>query len=70
MVINQGNFHLVDNDLKFTISWKLAYLPKSTYPHLKWFLDFIISRSFYICANPKNWQNSSSIAVLRVYFAL
>ena len=30
MGMDQGNFHLVENDLKFTINWELAHLLKST----------------------------------------
>ena len=41
MVMDQGNFHIVDNDLKFTIIWELAYLPKSTESHLDESVDFI-----------------------------
>ena len=40
MVMDQGNFHLMDNDLKFTIFWELAYLPKSTEPQLNPSVDF------------------------------
>ena len=69
MVINQGNFHLVGNDLKFTILWELAHLPKPTYPHLKQFVDFIVSRSFFICKNPNSWQKFRSITVLHGDFA-
>ena len=69
MVIDQGNFHVMDNDLKFTISWKLAYLSKSTLPYLNRFVDFISDRSFVTSTNPKSWQNFHSIAVLQVYIA-
>ena len=41
MVMDQGNFHIVDNDLKFTIIWELAYLPKSTESYLDRSIDFI-----------------------------
>ena len=41
MVMDQGNFHIVDNDFKFTITWELAHLPKSTESHLDQSVDFI-----------------------------
>ena len=44
MVMDQGNFHLMDNDLKFTIIWELAYLPKSTESQLNRSVDFISNR--------------------------
>ena len=69
MVMDQGNFHLMDNNLKFTIIWELAYLPKSTEPQLNRNVDFISDRSFLAHTNPESWQNSRSIAVLHVYTA-
>ena len=48
MVMDQGNFHLMDNDLKFTIIWELAYLPKSTEPQLNRCVDFISGRRLKI----------------------
>ena len=69
MVMDQGNFHLMDNNLKFTIIWELADLPKSTEPQLNRTVDFISSRSFLTHTNPESWQNSRSIAVLHVYTA-
>ena len=53
MVMDQGNFHVVDNDLKFTIIWELADLPKSTEPQLNRTVDFISSRSFLTHTNPE-----------------
>ena len=41
MVMDQGNFHIVDNDFKFTITWELAHLPKSTESYLDQSVDFI-----------------------------
>ena len=70
MVMDQGNSHLVDNDLKFTINWKLAHFPKSTLPHLKPFVDFFRSRGFFICTNPESWQNFGSYDILHVHVAL
>ena len=37
----QPHTHLVANDLKFTITWELAHLPKSTESHLDQSTDFI-----------------------------
>ena len=54
MVMDLGNFHIEDIDLKFTISWKLAYLSKSTLPYLNRFVDFISDRSFVTSTNPKS----------------
>ena len=34
MVIDQGYFHIVDNDLTFTITWKLLILWVSAKSHL------------------------------------
>ena len=64
MVMDQGNFHLMDNDLKFTIIWELAYLPKSTESQLNRSVDFISNRSFKKFNNYESWQNSRFIAVL------
>ena len=69
MVMDQGNFHIVDNDLDITIIWELTHLPKSTELHLNQSLDFINRRSLLTRTNPESWQNFSSIAVLRVYIA-
>ena len=33
IVIDQGNFHKVENDFKFINTWELANLPKSTKFH-------------------------------------
>ena len=67
MVMDQGNFHFMD--LKFTIIWKSAYLPKSNEPQLNQTVDFISSHSFLTHTNPKSWQNFHSNAVLNVYTA-
>ena len=69
MVMDQGNFHLMDNDLKFTIIWELAYLSKSAEPQLYQTLDFISDHSFLTHTNPESWQNFRSIAVLHIYTA-
>ena len=70
MVMDQGNFHLMDNDLKFTIIWELTNLPKSTELHLNQYVDFISQRRFFTCTNSESRQNSHSIAVLHVFIAL
>ena len=41
IVIDQGNFHKVENGLKFTNSWELANLRKSTKSHLDQLADYI-----------------------------
>ena len=46
IVIGQGNFHIVDIDLKFTYTWELAHLPKSTESHFDQSVDFISSLTF------------------------
>ena len=69
MVMDQGNFHLMDNNLKFTIIWELTYLSKSTEPQLNRTVDFISDRSFLSHTNPESWQNSRSIAVSHVSVA-
>ena len=68
-VMNQGNFHLVDNGLKFTMNLELGHLPKSTLPLVNQFVGFISSRSFVTYTNPKSWQNFRSITLLHVYLA-
>ena len=40
IVIDQGNFHKVNIDLKFTNTWELAHFPKSTESHLDQSVDF------------------------------
>ena len=46
MVIDQGNFHIVDNDIKFTNTWEFADFPKSAESHLGKFVDFICDHWF------------------------
>ena len=67
MVMDQGNFHLMDNNLKFTIIRELAYLPKSTEPQLNRTVDFISSRSFKNHINYERSQNFRFIAILHVF---
>ena len=69
MVMGQGNFYLMDNDLKFTIIWELAYFPKSTEPQINRSVDFISGRSYYNHKNSQISQNFRSIAVLHVSLA-
>ena len=46
MVIDQGNFHIVDNALNFINISELTHLPKSTESHLGKFVDFISGHRF------------------------
>ena len=46
MLIDQGNFHKVENTLKYTNTRELAHLPKSTESHLDRSVDFISSPAF------------------------
>ena len=70
MVMDQGNFYIVDNDLTFTITWELTHLSKSTKLHFNQSVDFISRRSFFTSKNSESWQNLRSLAVLHVYIAL
>ena len=54
MVMDQGDFNLMDNNLKFTIFWELAYLSKSAEPQLNQTLDFISDHSFLTHTNPES----------------
>ena len=69
MVMDQGNFHLIDNGLKFSIMWELPYLPKSTEPQLNRSLDIFSGRSYFNHKNSQTSQNFRSIAVLHVSVA-
>ena len=66
MVMGQGNFHIVDNDLKFIITWELVHLPKSTEPHLNLSVDFIRNRRFFYHTYSKSYEYFHSIDVLYV----
>ena len=46
MVMDQGDFNLMDKNLKFTIFWELAYLSKSTESQLNPSLDLITNSRF------------------------
>ena len=67
MDMDQGNFHIVDNDVHFTIIWELTHLSKSTELHLNQSLDFISQRSLLTRTNPESWQNFRSIAVFHIF---
>ena len=46
IVIDQGNLHIKDTDLKFASTWELALLSKSTESHLNKAVDFIRGLTF------------------------
>ena len=69
MVIDHGNFHIEDNDLKYTSSWESAHFPKSAGSQLNRFVHFISNRRFINHTNSKISQNFRSIAVLQVVLA-
>ena len=66
MVIDRGNFPIVNNDLKFTITWDLAHFWVSAKPHLYQSVHFILGHSFLTCINYESLVNFHSIAVLQV----
>ena len=57
IVIDQGYFHKVDNDLKFTNTWELANFPKSTESHLDRLVDFISGLTFWNRTYSESLQN-------------
>ena len=67
IVIDQGNSHKVDNDLKFTNTWELAHLPKSTKSHFYRPADFISDLTFWKRTYSESPQNSRSYDILHVY---
>ena len=69
IVIDHGNFHIEDNDLKYTIPWKSANFSKSVGSQLNQYVHFISSLSFTNCANSKRSQNFRSMAILQVILA-
>ena len=69
IVIDQGSFHKVDNDLKFTNIWELAHLPKSTKPQLPQSVDFIMDLTFWNRTYSKSPQNFRSYDILRDHVA-
>ena len=69
MVMDQGNFHIEDNDFKFTITWELAHLPKSTESHLDQSVDFIRGLNFWMRTYSESPQNFPSIVVLHIFLA-
>ena len=68
-VICHGNFHIEDNDLKYTSSWESAHFPKSAGSQLNRFVRFISNRRFINHTNSKRSQNFRSIDVLQVILA-
>ena len=69
MVIDQGNFHIVDNDLKFTITWKLLILWVSAKSHLDKSTDFISDLTFWNRTYSKSPQNLRSYDILHDHVA-
>ena len=67
IVIDQGSFHKVDNDLKFTNTWELAHLPKSTESHLDQSVDSISCLIFWNRTYSESPQNFHSYDILHVY---
>ena len=69
MVIDQGYFHIVDNDLTFTITWKLLILWVSAKSHLDQSTDFISGHRFSNCTYSKSSQNFRERKPLsRIYY--
>ena len=62
--MDQGNFHKVANDHKFTITWELANLAKSTLLQLNRSVDIIRGCNFFNHTNAESYLYSRSIAVL------
>ena len=69
MVMDQGNFHIEDNDFKFTITWELAHLPKSTESHLDQSVDFISCLIFWNRTYSDSPQNFRSYDTLNGHVA-
>ena len=67
IVIDQGYFHKVDNDLKFTNIWELAHFLKSTESHLDRAVDFISGLTFWSSTYSESPQNFRSYDILHVY---
>ena len=63
MVIDQGNYHIADNDLQLRMDKFVNIGQISLKPVCTLFCD----RSFKKRTNYESWQNSRSIAVLRVF---
>ena len=64
MVMDQGNFHIEKNDFKFTITWELAHLPKSTKSHLDRSIDFISGLTCWSRTYSESTQNFRSYDIL------
>ena len=67
IVIDQGNLHKKDIDLKFPSTWELAILSKATASHLNKAVDFIRSLSFWSRTYSESPQNTLSYDILHVY---
>ena len=69
MVIDQGYFHIVDNDLTFTITWKLLILWVSAKSHFGQSTDSICGHRFSNCTYSKSSQNFRERKPLsRIYY--
>ena len=69
IVIDHGNFHKEDNDLKYTSSWESAHFSKSAGSQLNKSVHFISSCSFKNRTNSERSQNFRSVAVLQLILA-
>ena len=70
IIINHGNFHMKDNDLKFTNIWELAHLPKSTESHLDRSANFISGLTFWYRTYSESPQNFRSYDISHDYLVL
>ena len=69
IVIDQGSFHKVDNDLKFTNIWELAHFLISTESHLDRAVDFISGLTFWNRTYSESPQNFRSYDILHDHVA-
>ena len=58
-----SNFHIVDNDLKFTNTWELPHLPKAALSYLEMSVEFINGSKFKNRPMSESWQISHSFTV-------
>ena len=65
--MDRSNFHIEDNDLKFTSTWELAHLSKSTDLHLKRPVDFISGLTYLSRTYSESPQNFCSYDILHVH---
>ena len=70
MVIDQVDFHIEDNDIKFTCTYELAHLPKPPESYLIRCVDFIPCLTFSNHTYSESSQNTCSIVILHVSIAL